>query len=219
MASKNDKMTITILYDNESKIEGLDADWGFSCLIEAYGRRILFDTGGNGSILLRNMDALNIDPLSIDEVFISHIHFDHTGGLSAVLDINHSVTLYAPSTLRGVFHVKEIIYEDEPAQLDENFCTTGLLDNMEQSLAIQTEKGLVVIVGCSHPGVGNILQAATRFGKPYMLIGGLHGFDEFELIKELQLVCPTHCTQHIAEIQSIYPDKYIQGGVGRVIEI
>lgn len=212
-------MKITIIYDNETSNEALKPDWGFSCLIEAYGRRILFDTGGSGAILLKNMDTLGIDPHSIGEVFISHIHFDHTGGLSAFLDINDNVTVYAPSSLRGVFHMKEIIYEDQPTELHEHFYTTGLLDDMEQSMAIETEKGLVVIVGCSHPGVGNILKAVTQFGKPYALIGGLHGFEEFELIGALQLVCPTHCTQHIPEIKSQYPDKYIQGGAGTIIEI
>jgi hypothetical protein len=42
---------ITIVYDNEVWEEGLEADWGFSCLVEADNSpRILFDTGGRGSM-------------------------------------------------------------------------------------------------------------------------------------------------------------------------
>lgn len=212
-------MKITILYDNESRIDGLKADWGFSCLIECYGINLLFDTGTNGTLLLENMKILGIDPASIHEVFISHIHFDHTGGLSSFLNENGYVKVYAPSPLRGIASAREVIYIDKPMKLNQYFYTTGLLSNMEQSLAIQTEKGLVVVVGCSHPGVENILSAVTPLGIPYALIGGLHGFKEFEVIKKLHLICPTHCTQHISEIQSLYPDKYIQGGVGKVIEI
>jgi 7,8-dihydropterin-6-yl-methyl-4-(beta-D-ribofuranosyl)aminobenzene 5'-phosphate synthase len=74
-------MKITILYDNTVFQSGLKPDWGFSCLVEAHNRTILFDTGSNGSILLENMKKLDIDPLSIDEVFISHSHFDHISGL------------------------------------------------------------------------------------------------------------------------------------------
>jgi 7,8-dihydropterin-6-yl-methyl-4-(beta-D-ribofuranosyl)aminobenzene 5'-phosphate synthase len=66
-------MKITIIYDNEVWKEGLESDWGFSCLVEVENTpKILFDTGTSGSILLRNMKKLNIDPKSIDEVFISH---------------------------------------------------------------------------------------------------------------------------------------------------
>jgi 7,8-dihydropterin-6-yl-methyl-4-(beta-D-ribofuranosyl)aminobenzene 5'-phosphate synthase len=212
-------MKATIVYDNETSDKALRADWGFSCLIEAYGKTVLFDTGGSGAILLGNMGILGIDPHCVDEVFVSHIHFDHIGGLAAILDINDQVTLHAPPLLRGVFHAKEVLYQHEPAQLDEHLYTTGLLGNVEQSLAVPTEKGLVVFVGCSHPGVETILKAAAQFGEPYMLIGGLHGFDEFDLIESLHGICPTHCTEHISDIRTLYPAKYIQGGVGRVIEI
>lgn len=212
-------MKITILYDNESYIEGLRADWGFSCLIECYGINLLFDTGTNGALLLENMKIIGIDPASIHEVFISHIHFDHTGGLSSFLNENGNVKVYAPSPLRGIGPAREVIYIDGPMKLNRHFYTTGMLNNMEQSLAIQTENGLVVVVGCSHPGVEDILNAVTPHGTPYALIGGLHGFREFEVIKKLHLVCPTHCTQYISEIQSLYPDKYIRGGVGEIIEI
>jgi 7,8-dihydropterin-6-yl-methyl-4-(beta-D-ribofuranosyl)aminobenzene 5'-phosphate synthase len=77
----------------------------------------------------------------------------------------------------------------------------------------------VVIVGCSHPGVGDILKAASQFGKVYALIGGFHGFSQFELLKEIELICPTHCTQYKSKIKSLYPEKYIEGGIGKIIEI
>ena len=84
---------------------------------------------------------------------------------------------------------------------------------------IKTEKGLVVIVGCSHPGVKNILKVASEFGDPKVIIGGLHGFRDFDLIRGLELICPTHCTQFKSEIKSRYPEKYVKGGAGKVIEI
>ena len=54
-------MTVTIIYDNESRKADLPADWGFSCLVSVYGRNILFDTGANGTLLLDNMKTLEID--------------------------------------------------------------------------------------------------------------------------------------------------------------
>jgi len=216
---KGNNMKITILYDNESRIDGLKADWGFSCLIECYGISLLFDTGTNGDLLLENMNTLGVDPASINEVFISHVHFDHIGGLSSFLNKNGNTKVYAPSQLKGIAPAREVIYIDGPIKLNQYFYTTGLLNGLEQSLAIQTEKGLVVVVGCSHPGVENILNAVAPYGKPYALIGGLHGFKELETIKMLQLICPTHCTQYISEIKFMYPDKYISGGVGEILEI
>ena len=212
-------MKITILYDNTVFLSGLKSDWGFSCLVETHNSNILFDTGSNGSILLENMKKLDIDPLSIDEVFISHPHFDHVGGLSAFLNENNNVKIYVPISLKGIRNAKEIIYVDEPIELHENTFSTGELEHIEQSMAVKTDKGLVLIVGCSHPKMENILKAASQFGKVYAIIGGLHGFNEFELFKDLEVICPTHCTQHIAEIKSLYPDKYIEGGAGKIIEI
>jgi len=212
-------MKISILYDNTAFQSGLKPDWGFSCLVETHTRSILFDTGSNGSILLENMKKLDVDPMSIDEVFISHPHFDHVGGLSAFLNENNNVKIYVPISLRGIRNAKEIIYVDEPMKLHENIFSTGELDHIEQSMAIKTDKGLVLIAGCSHPKMENILKAASQFGKVYAIIGGLHGFNEFELFKDLGVICPTHCTQHIAEIKSLYPEKYIEGGAGKIIEI
>ena len=99
------KMRITILYDNEVYKTGLESGWGFSCLVECSERsssrsvpKILFDTGANGTMLLRNMEKLHIKPRSIAEVFISHAHRDHTGGLADFLQVNETATVYVPSS-------------------------------------------------------------------------------------------------------------------------
>jgi 7,8-dihydropterin-6-yl-methyl-4-(beta-D-ribofuranosyl)aminobenzene 5'-phosphate synthase len=212
-------MKITILYDNTLFQNNLEADWGFSCLAEAHGRTILFDTGANGAILLENMEKLNIQPSSVDDVFISHPHFDHIGGLSAFLNKNARVNVYVPVSFRGVRNAKKVIHVDKPMTLYENFYSTGELEEIEQAMAVKTAKGLVLIVGCSHPTMKKIMDTASEFGKIYAIVGGLHGFDDYELFKNLDAICPTHCTQHIAEIKARYPEKVIEGGAGKIIEL
>ena len=88
-------MKISIFYDNHAATDGVRADWGFACLVEGRGRRMLFDTGASGPILMANMKALGIDPATVDEVFISHDHWDHTGGLGDFLAAR-PVTCYVP---------------------------------------------------------------------------------------------------------------------------
>ena len=209
-------MKITIIYDNEAFRKDLKADWGFSCLVEVYEKKILFDTGTKGSILFENMKILDIDPRMIEEVFISHGHGDHTGGLSDFLNVN-PVPVYVPASYRKFY--AQAVTVREPVQIHENIFSTGELRNIEQSLIVKTERGVVVIAGCSHPGVKTILKAAAQFGNVTALIGGLHGFTDFDLLKGLELVCATHCTQYKSEIQSLYPDIFIEGGAGRIIEL
>lgn len=213
-------MKITIIYDNDVYERGLETDWGFSCLIDVEdAAKILFDTGANGSILLSNMEALGIQPHTIDEVFISHPHGDHTGGLHDFLKKNDTAKIYVPSSLPKPYGAREIVSIDGSLQIHENVFSTGELRGIEQSLVVRTERGLVVVVGCSHPGVGSILNAASQFGRIYALIGGLHGFREFDLLRDLKLVSPCHCTQFKREIRSFYPEKCVNCGAGRVIEV
>jgi len=236
-------MKVTIIYDNNAFQLGLQADWGFSALVEVdntpssapeqarYGVKILFDTGANGKILLNNMEKLGIKPDSIDEIFISHLHGDHIGGLSEFLRINNKVKIYTPSSLGlegdefkdssspfAGAQVGEVILK-KPQRIHENVFSTGELDGIEQSMGVETNRGIVLIVGCSHPEMSHILDAAKKFGKIYAIIGGLHGFSEFELFQDLELICPTHCTQHKLELKELYPQKYIEGGAGKIIEI
>ena len=210
-------MKITIIYDNTVFREDLKTDLGFSCLVEEKNTpKILFDTGADGKILLDNMQKLGIDPLSIEEIFISHLHSDHTGGLDEFLKANSKVEkIYVPSSLG----LKNEVILKEPQKIHDDVFSTGELEGIEQSMGVETDKGTILVVGCSHHKMGYILDAAKKFGKIYAVIGGMHGFSEFELFKDLKLICPAHCTQHKAELKKLYPEKYLEGGAGRVVEI
>ena len=211
-------MKITIIYDNTSSRPDLKADWGFSALVEVKGKKILFDTGTNGKILLSNMGKLEINPEEIEDIFISHLHWDHTGGLLSFLKLNNNVKCWVPSHFSEAENAKEVVEVKKPTKLYEGIYSTGELEGIEQSLCIETEKGIVVIAGCSHPEMEHILQVASGFGEVYGIIGGLHGTNP-ESLKNLKLICATHCTQYKSEIKSLYPEEYIEGGAGKIIEI
>jgi len=164
------------------------------------------------------MKKLGIQPKEIQDIFISHYHFDHTGGLSMFLSINNKVTLWVPPSFDKSANAKRIIKVNKPMKLYEGIYSTGELEGIEQSLCIRTKKGIVVIVGCSHPKIDHILQTASQFGKIYGIIGGLHG-NPPEPLENLDLICATHCTQYKSKIKSLYPEKYIEGGAGKIIEI
>lgn len=211
-------MKITIVYDNTSIKSNLVAEWGFSCFIEINDKKILFDTGGNGKILLENLNNLNIDPRIFDDIVISHPDFDHIGGLSHILILNQNAIIHNPISFKGIRYPNEVRYYDKPTEIYNNIFITGELGKREQSLAIKTGKGLVLIIGCGHPKVGKIIASISKFGNVFAIIGGLHGFDEFELLKDIEIICPTHCTIYKNKIKLLYPGKYIEGGVGKIFE-
>jgi len=215
-------MKLTIVYDNNvyKKAIGLKSHWGFSCLIETKHDVILFDTGTNGKILLRNMDILGIDPYCIRKIVISHEHNDHNGGLSALAPFLGDIELYR-LTKESPAENMHLMSAEESLEITEGVYTTGMIENIidEQSLVINGGKGWYVLVGCSHPGVEKILNVAKQQGNITGLIGGLHGFNNFSILKRLDLICPCHCTQHKREIKELYPRTYTESGVGKIIKI
>ncbi|MFP4446379.1 MAG: MBL fold metallo-hydrolase [Desulfosudaceae bacterium] len=206
-------MQLTIIYDNTTQNEALAPDWGFACRVEAHGRTILFDTGAKGSLLLDNMKKLGMNPGSFDEIFISHDHWDHTGGLADFLALN-PVSCFIPEAFTTPAGPSPIRIGTAAQQIHDGIWSTGTLAGIEHSLVIAEKDKVIVVAGCSHPGVESILEAAGRIGRVSALIGGLHGFNRLQALRGLDLVCPTHCTQHIREIAGEYPDIYTAGGAG-----
>jgi len=91
----------TMLADTEGV-----GEWGFAALVEADGRRILFDTGKFPETVLRNSRELGVDLSTVEEVILSHNHIDHTGGLVALrleLSKTHPKSLSRAHVGRGIF--------------------------------------------------------------------------------------------------------------------
>jgi len=218
----NSKMRLTIVYDNETykKGIGLKPDWGFSCLIETKKETVLFDTGAKHKILFNNMQRLGVDLDTINKIVISHEHWDHNGSLESLALYLGDVDLYRIEK-KSPSENMHLISALQPCKITEEIFTTGLIKGQidEQSLALKGEKGWYVLVGCSHPGVGKILNAARQYGNIIGLIGGLHHFNDFSILENLEFICPCHCTKYKSDIKQVYPTKYVEGGVGKIIEI
>jgi 7,8-dihydropterin-6-yl-methyl-4-(beta-D-ribofuranosyl)aminobenzene 5'-phosphate synthase len=215
-------MRLTIVFDNTifKKDIGLKSGWGFSCLVETKKDTILFDTGEDGNILLKNMEILGLDPKKISKIVISHEHYDHNGGLDSLLSILDKAEIYRVKNVKSSNNL-HFIYSEKNMQITENIYTTGRLKGAvdEQSLILNGNNGWYLLVGCSHPGVGRILDTAKSYGDIVGIIGGLHGFNDFSLFNNLDLICATHCTQHKKEIHRLFPETTIKGGVGQIINI
>lgn len=235
------KITITILYDNNEYDERLSAAWGFSCLVEGLEKTILFDTGGDSSMLLSNMHTLGLNPRKVNAILISHIHYDHVGGLPGFLKENSNVTVYLPKSFPT--NIKDnvrsaeakLIEVHDPVKICEGAYSTGELGTwiMEQSLVVKTPKGLIVITGCAHPGIVEVVREAKRlFNKSiYLVLGGFHlcwmkSLQIGEIIEDLkkegvEMVAPCHCSGTLARnlFHEVYGDNFIQVGVGSKLEL
>jgi len=91
---KLDFVKLTVLCDNAVGIVGGIGEHGYAIFIEAEGSPYLFDTG-SGVGILSNAKLLEKDLRSVKKIFLSHGHYDHTGGLTDVLDVAHPVSVYA----------------------------------------------------------------------------------------------------------------------------
>jgi len=235
------ELVLTTIYDNRSKNEELRADWGFSCLAEINGQRILFDAGANGKILLSNMKKLGVKPSEIGAVFLSHDHWDHTGGLFEVLEENRNLEVFLLKSFPEEFKQKieslGVSFSEisTPVHMYAGVMSTGELGESikEQSLLIDTNRGLVVLTGCSHPGILQIIKTAKSItGKEILLvIGGFHLLEKTEpeiksIIEEFKKLgvkkaAPSHCTgeKAIELFKAEYGKNFVSNSAGEKIVI
>ena len=165
------------------------------------------------------MDRLGIAPGEIGAIVISHSHSDHTGGLAALLEVNKHATIYFPASITTRITGREVVSVSQPMHISSEVLSTGELKGVEQSLVVKTNRGIVLMTGCSHPGVGTILGAASSRGKIYGIIGGLHGFRDFSRLEGLSLICPCHCTQYKEDLEQRFPEQYLGCGAGLVLSL
>jgi 7,8-dihydropterin-6-yl-methyl-4-(beta-D-ribofuranosyl)aminobenzene 5'-phosphate synthase len=233
-------LTITVVYDNHSFDRRLKTAWGYAALVEYRGNTLLFDTGGDGPTLLNNMRILGIDPVRIQSLAISHNHCDHTGGLKGLLKVGRHPTVYLLPSFPSRFKRRtgrktEIIEVTAGQSFATGLYTTGEMHNRieEQSLVIQTGRGLVIVTGCAHPGIVKIIQRAKElFDAPvHLVMGGFHLRSKSEIEMTAILadfrrlgvgkVAPSHCTgdRSISMFAELYGEECIQSGAGKIIHV
>ena len=237
-------MKIQLLFDSYTVNDQFKTGWGLSIFIN---EQILFDTGCDGNDLLHNLKTANINVSKIKKVVISHDHYDHTGGLRAILKNSKNTIAYLPLNSRHTLkseiqHLGNNFLECNClVNIEENIFTTCSIffsykgDNLsEQSLVVDSPKGLIIITGCAHPGIISILnKVKEQFSKKriYAVIGGFHlhraSQDKCEKIvsqfKKIGVifVAPIHCSGQItaALFKKIYGNNCIDLKVGQIIEL
>ncbi|MHA1341085.1 MAG: MBL fold metallo-hydrolase [Promethearchaeota archaeon] len=215
------KNKIIVLYDNsigklknssDSTQNELIAGWGFSAAIFLYGKKILFDCGWSGSILLNNMLSLGVKPNDFDYIIISHQHWDHIGGLSLVVDKNPQAEIFLPSHfsnnltnelkkyLKDVHKVSE---KDGSYEIMKNLYVTGDTKGFgnvyEQGAGLILGENQILISGCMHPSFLPLYKILKRNINPNVLMGGVHGFKDPKLLIKSGITKAYigHCTENM----------------------
>jgi len=175
------------------------------------------ELNGRHEYLGNNFDGKFLDDL--------HIHYEELK--QPMLEIVPGV--YVLGTFPRV-HQDETI-KDRFKLLKEGVFVNDHFDD-EVMMVLDTEKGLVAILGCSHPGMRNMLEAAKkRLGKPlYAVLGGTHLVEaspgslgaslEYLHATGIKVIGVSHCTGAGAmKILGETEEKYFHGRTGSALII
>lgn len=242
LPAQSPTVRLTYLYDNTTVSPAFEADWGFACLIEAHGRTVLFDTGTKPDVLRHNFAALKLDVKKAQALVFSHPHGDHTlgagslpvmNGLPAYLGQHFRLPPQAEAELTRIGVARITVPADRRIDVFPGIAVgpeMTLAGTYEMPLTIDTPSGLIVVVGCSHPGIVDMLKRVAAMAKRpiHAVIGGMHLMqahpdDVRRIIAEFKAMGvawagPTHCTgpDAIRLFRDAYGDHFIEGGTGTV---
>jgi len=280
---KADSIRLTTLLENTGPGRGLLCEHGLSILVEAGDKSILVDTGATPYTVVHNASALGVALSNIDAIVLSHGHYDHTGGLAAVLAATHKQVVViahpaiweAKGAMRaqgrveyvGIPFCREELERvgarfnltSEPTWITEDIATTGeeeLTTDFEtidaklvlkkgadvvpdpvaddQSLFLKTDRGLVVVLGCAHRGMINVIRHCMKLSgmdNVYMVVGGTHlgpaSSDQvaksIAALREIgvEYIGVSHCTglPRAAILANEFADRFFFNNCGKVLTL
>lgn len=222
---------IVIIVDNNRLREDLETRWGLSIYVETPYNKILFDTDTDPNVLARNAGKLGIDLSNIDCVVISHAHGDHTGGLRILSEYKPGLLVYTPKHANIESYVRRLGLTPRSISQTVRILTgvyvigelsRGGFGLWEQALGLKVKEKLIVLTGCSHPGLDKIVEKALNDvgGRLYIVLGGFHDPSSSMLDSVIELgadkIYPLHCSgrRSIRYLKENYPEKLGIGGAG-----
>jgi len=232
---------IICVANNIGRSKNLRQSWGLSFWINTHGHKVLFDTCDNGNVLLGNIKSLGLSPETLSAIVISHPHWDHVGGLSTITKLIALQTpIFVPGSATGVIASEilngVVVGADSPKQVVDDIYVTGEIMGKysgmpmpEQGMVIKTSRGLIILAGCSHPGIENIVKKASSLfpdERIHLVAGGFHLLDKTrdeieETIEKLinigvESIAPSHCTGALAIelMRQRWGEKFVKLALG-----